>query len=396
MRVLFTLLHLATDLKSSGMYLDMALKFAADGHQVTIIAGSEGETTFKEEFGMRVLRVHSLPILYVQNLIKKGVGMAMLPWYFKRAYKKYLKDEKFDWIVMPTPPITLIDVVKYIKKRSGAKLYMVLRDIHPQSSASLGEIKYKWMENYLYRRSDLGYRLSDIVGCMSPANITFIQKEHKIPSSTKCTVLYNWMNYQPYEDEDSSELRTKYNLGKKFLVLFGGNLGLGQCVENIADLANHYVSNDNIRFVVIGKGVKKEALQQMAKEQKLTNMLFMDFMPREDYLKFVKSVDLGLISIHGNNAAPTCPSKVLSYMSLKIPILALINKNNDYGQILEEKAKAGCWAVASDKEKVYSLFDKIYSDAQLRKNMGENGYKFFCENLTTDKVYAEMIKQMTG
>ena len=83
-------------------------------------------------------------------------------------------------------------------------------------------------------------------------------------------------------------------------------------------------------------------------------------------------------------------------MSLKIPILALINKNNDYGQILEEKAKAGCWAVASDKEKVYSLFDKIYSDAQLRKNMGENGYKFFCENLTTDKVYAEMIKQMTG
>ena len=82
-------------------------------------------------------------------------------------------------------------------------------------------------------------------------------------------------------------------------------------------------------------------------------------------------------------------------MSLRIPILALINKNNDYGQILEEKAKAGYWAVATDKERVYTLFDKIYGDVQLRKQMGENGYKFFCENLTTDKVYAEMIKQMT-
>jgi phosphatidylserine/phosphatidylglycerophosphate/cardiolipin synthase-like enzyme len=64
-------------------------------------------------------------------------------------------------------------------------------------------------------------------------------------------------------------------------------------------------------------------------------------------------------------------------------------------EILEEKAKAGFWAVANDKEKIYSLFDKIYADAKLRKVMGENGYDFFCKNLTTDKVYAEMIKQMT-
>ena len=295
---------------------------------------------------------------------------------------------------MPTPPITLMDVVKYIKKHSGARLYMILRDIHPQSSASLGEIRYKWMVDYLYRRSDLGYRLSDIVGCMSPANITFIQKEHRIPSTTRCTVLYNWMNYQPYEKEDFSDLRKKFNLDGKYIVLFGGNLGLGQCVENIADLAAHYINNDSIRFVIIGKGVKKDALQQMAQEQKLNNMIFMDFMPRNEYLRFVKSADVGLISIHGNNAAPTCPSKVLSYMSLKIPVLALINENNDYGQILEEQAKAGYWAVASDKDKVYKLFDTIYADAELRKQMGENGYKFYCENLTTEKVFAEMIRQM--
>ena len=82
-------------------------------------------------------------------------------------------------------------------------------------------------------------------------------------------------------------------------------------------------------------------------------------------------------------------------MSLKIPILALINKNSDYGQIVEEQAKAGYWAVGSDKEKVYALFDKLYADAELRKQMGENGYQFYCEHLTTEKVYAEFIKQMT-
>ena len=394
MRILFTLLRLAKDLKSSGMYMDLAREFLKKGHKVTIICGTDEPTSFKEEFGMRVLRVKSRPVLYVSNMIKKGIGMATLPCYYKRAYNEYLKEEKFDWIIMPTPPITLIDFVKKVKKKTGAKFYMILRDIHPQSSASLGEIKRQWMIDYLYRRSDLGYRLADVVGCMSQANIDFIKKEHQIPSSTKCRVLYNWMNYQPYVEEDYSDLREKYNLKDKFLVLFGGNIGQGQRVENIADLAQHYLSDKSIVFVIIGKGIKKDYLQQLSKAQGLDNILFLNYMPRDDYLRFVKSVDLGLISINEKNAAPTCPSKALSYMSLKIPMLAMINPNNDYGNIVEEQAMAGYWTVGSDKERVYALFDKLYANPELRRQMGENGYRFYCEHLTTEKVYTEMIKHM--
>lgn len=395
MKILFTLLRLPRNLKSGGMYMDMAREFVKNGHDITVITRTSYESSLQNEFGMRVIRVHCQPITQVKNMVKKGVRMALLPFHFNQAYNKYLKGEKFDWIVMPTPPITLIDFVKKVKKMTGAKFYMILRDIHPQSSASLGEIKSQWMINYLYRRSDLGYQLADVVGCMSQANIDFIQKEHQIPSTTKCTVLYNWMNYQPYVEEGFADLREKYSLQGKYLVLFGGNIGQGQRVENIADLAKHYLSNDNIVFVIIGKGIRKDYLQQLARKQGLTNMLFLDFMPREDYLRFVKSADLGLISIHENNAAPTCPSKAVSYMALKIPMLAMINSNNDYGQIVEEQAKAGYWAVGSDKERVYALFDKLYANPDLRKQMSENGYRFYCDYLTTEKVYAEMIKQMT-
>ena len=396
MKVLFTLLKTPANLENAdGMYLDLLIEFVKAGHDITIIGGSSSKTRLFKEKGMRVLSVKSLPIVGVKNLIIKGIGMATLPWFFKKAYNKYFQKEKFDWIVMPTPPITLIDVVKYIKKKSGAKLYTILRDIHPQSSASLGEIKYKWMIDYLYRRSDLGYRISNIVGCMSPKNIEFIKKEHNIPNTTRCTVLYNWMNYVEYERGSISKFREIYNLEGKYVVLFGGNIGLGQCIENIVDLASHYISDDNIRFVVIGKGVKKDELQQICKENKLNNVIFIDFMPRDEYLKFVKSVDLGLISIHGNNAAPTCPSKVISYMSLKLPILALINSNNDYGRIFLDQPNAGYWSVASDKELVYQQFDRLYSDIELRKRMGENGYRFYTENLTTDKIFQEMIKQMS-
>lgn len=395
MKILFVLLKAPVSLENSGMYPDLIKQFADNGHEVTVIGGSTEPTRIYSECGVKIISVKSLPVLYVKNLIFKGIAMATLPWYFKSAYKKFLNNEVFDWIVMPTPPITLIDVVKYIKKKSGAKLYTILRDIHPQSSASLGEIKYKWMERYLYRRSDIGYRVSDIIGCMSPENINFIKREHNIPNSTKCRILYNWMNYVPYHDEESGDLRIKYKLADKFVVVFGGNLGLGQCVDNIADLAKHYLSNEQIRFVIIGKGVKKEYLKNLADQNNLTNMIFLDFMPRDEYLNFVKSADLGLISIHGNNAAPTCPSKILSYMSLKIPVLALINKNSDYGTIFLDQPGAGFWAVASDKEIVYAHFDKLYADSELRRQMGENGYKFYSKYLTTEKAYSEMLKHMT-
>ena len=395
MKILFVLLKAPVSLENNGMYPDLIKQFADNGHQVTVIGGSSEPTQIYSENGVRIISVKSMPVLYVKNLIFKGIGMATLPWCFKSVYKQYLNNEAFDWIVMPTPPITLIDVVKYIKKKSGARLYTILRDIHPQSSASLGEIKFKWMERYLYRRSDLGYRISDVIGCMSPENINFIKREHNIPDSTKCRILYNWMNYVPYQNEESRDLRVKYNLADKFVVIFGGNLGLGQCVDNIADLAKHYLANEHVRFVIIGKGVKKEYLKRLADQNNLTNMIFLDFMPRDEYLNFVKSADLGLISIHGNNAAPTCPSKILSYMSLKIPVLALINKNSDYGTIFLDQPGAGFWAVASDKAMVYAHFDKLYADSELRKQMGENGYNFYSNYLTTEKAYSEMLNQMT-
>lgn len=75
MNILFVLLRLPYNKRSGDMYLDMAQVFVKNGHQVTVICGTGESTSFKEEGGMRVLRVKSKPVLYVKNMIKKGIGM---------------------------------------------------------------------------------------------------------------------------------------------------------------------------------------------------------------------------------------------------------------------------------------------------------------------------------
>lgn len=394
MKILFVLLDLAPEHKDSSMYGSLAEYFHKQGHTITIIAPDfEHANTFCDtERGMRVVRVASKKTQGVSNMYKKGLALATLPYYFKKGYKKYLAEEKFDWIIMPTPPITLSGFVKYVKTRTGAKFYLILRDIHPQSVWSIGLLHNRIEYWLLDRKAKIGYQTTDIIGCMSQGNIDFIKDQYPGMHIGKMVLLYNWVTEPPQIEPDSS-LRTRLGLDGKFVALFGGNLGRGQRIENIVFLAAYYLNNPDIIFLIIAKGVEKDRLQKIAEKNNLSNIRFMDFMPQKDYLNLTKSADLGLVSINENYRVPTCPSKAVSYMAAGVPVFAMINPGNDYGQIIED-CGAGYWVVGSDKQRTIELFDKIFNNNSLRKKMSEAGRSFYLKNCTVKAAYETMIQQM--
>lgn len=396
MKILFLMLELAPDGKGGGMYANLAEEFAKQGHSVTVMAPdvNHAKTFMCNERGFRVLRVGSMATQGVKNMIKKGVALALLPHSYKSAYKKFLKNEKFDWILMPTPPITLSNFVGYVKKMSGANFYLILRDIHPQSIASIGLLKFKWMYRYLDRKARCGYANADLIGCMSPGNIEFVASQYPDLDKSKLVLLYNWLE-APALGDSSGDIRSKFGLSGKFVALFGGTIGYGQRIENIVFLAEHYKSNENVVFLIIGKGVEMVRLKSIAKEKGLGNIRFIDFMPQQDYLNFVRSVDVGLVTINEKYRVPTCPSKAVAYMSLGVPVFAMINPNSDYGQVIEN-AGAGYWTVGSDKDRTVALFDKMIADVYLRKRMGECGLEFYAKNCTPQVAYSTIMHQMEG
>ncbi len=390
------MLQLPEDGNESGMYLNLAKEFHEQGHEVVLMAPDNAHTACydrAEHGGMRTIRVNSRPTQGVPNMIKKGIGLATLGFYFKRAYRHYLKNEKFDWIFMATPPITLSPFVAYVKKRTGAKFYLILRDIHPQSIWSIGLLKWRWMYDYLDHKAKIGYKSADLIGCMSQGNIDFIARDYPDLDTRKLVLLYNWLEGSNCVEDNT--IRARYGLEGKFIALFGGTIGKGQRIENIVFLAEHYKSNPDVVFLVIGKGVEKERLKNIVKEKELDNVRIMDYMPQQDYLNFVKSVDLGLISISENYAVPTCPSKAISYMALGIPVFAMINPGSDYGQWIED-AGAGYWTVGIDKERTMKLFDKLLDDTELRKSMGTHGREYYEKHCTPQKACQTIMSQINN
>lgn len=395
MKILIVLLELAAENKDGGMYGNLAELFQQNGHDVTIIAPDVEhlKASMGTERGVRVVRTASKETQGVANMVKKGIALATLPYFFKKAYKKYLKGEQFDWIVMPTPPITLSGFIKYVKKKTGARFYLILRDIHPQSVWSIGLLHNILEYKFLDKKARIGYQTADLIGCMSQGNNDFIKNQYPGMQMGELVLLYNWVTEPPHTEFDPT-LRSRLGLEGKFVALFGGNLGKGQRIENIVFLAEHYNEKKDVVFLVIAKGVEKERLRRISEEKQLTNIRFMDFMPQEDYLNLTKSVDLGLVSINENYRVPTCPSKAVSYMAAGVPVFAMINPGSDYGQIIED-CGAGYWSVGSDKERTIELFDKLYKDSELRKQMSQAGRKFYEKNCTVDAAYKTMIKQMT-
>lgn len=56
------------------------------------------------------------------GLLKKGIASLQIGPNIRRALDRHCRNERYDLILMATPPITLVGVVAYIKKRERSEV----------------------------------------------------------------------------------------------------------------------------------------------------------------------------------------------------------------------------------------------------------------------------------
>ncbi len=392
-KILFLALAYPKIPKSSNLYTDLMEEFRNQGHDVFVVAPAvnDNEVGLIQEEGIQVIRVKTLPLLNV-NPIRKGIANVVLPFQYKKAIRKYFKSEALDLIIMPTPPISLVDVASWLKKNYQSKLYLILRDIFPQNAVDLGMMKKGGMlYNFFRKKEHLLYEVADEIGCMSQGNIDYVIRHNANVSTEKLHLLPNWQKEISQFSDDVIALRNKYSFDDNFVIIFGGNIGLPQKLENILAVAELFQPEDKVLFFIVGQGTEKAKIEKLIKEKKLKNVVIKNSLPREDYQNIISVANCGLIALLENFTIPNIPSKSLSYFNAKIPVLAAIDENTDYGTILQDEVKAGVWAPSNQPNLIKEKIDLLRSNPQLCKQLGENGYQYFINNVTPKHSY-EIIK----
>lgn len=396
MKILFLMIKYNSN--GSSLYEELTEKFVEQGHEIYIATINERRnkesTRLVEDDNKKILKIKT-GNMFRTNFLEKGLTTISLGYLFKKNIEKYWENIDFDIVIQNTPPITFTPVVQWLKKRKNVISYLILRDIFPQNALDLGIIKNRFLFNYFRKKEQRLYEFSDLVGCMSKGNIDYLLKHNPEIPKNKVHILRNWGKIKKKINIDKKELRKKYNYSNEdFILIFGGNMGKPQELDFLLEVAKELLEEKNIKFLFVGQGTEQEKLKQKSKEMKLLNVKFVDFIPREDYEKVLAMCDLGVISLSSKFTIPNIPSKTIDYFKLSLPIIAFVDKNTDYSDILEIEAKAGLSSLHGNIEKAKDNILKLCTDNGLRKELGENGRKYYEENLGVDKAYETIMKEI--
>ena len=147
-----------------------------------------------------------------------------------------------------------------------------------------------------------------------------------------------------------------------------------------SDLNDNHSFNDNHNLLETPKG--EQATTGRA------NVKLMLRLPKEDYDMLVKYCDVGLIFLDHRFTIPNYPSRLLSYLENKMPVICATDVNTDIGKIAEENGY-GYWCESVKPEDFTALVDKML--ASDRKAMGEKGYEFLKENYLVEHTYNKIM-----
>lgn len=397
MNIIFLTLVRIENIDDPSIYHDLMRKFRDEGHQVYIVCPVERRlgmnTTLVENNGVKILNVKTLNVQKT-NVVEKGLGTILLEGQFKRAIKKYLNDVKFDLITYSTPPITLTNVVKYLKKRNPQAItYLQLKDIFPQNAVDIemfskGSLFYKFFR----KKEKALYKASDYIGCMSPANVEFVLKHNPEIARERVEVAPNSVELSPTDEGrcKKEDVRNKYDLPTdKPIFIYGGNLGKPQGIPFLIECLNANANRNDCHFLVIGTGTELPRLKAWYEDKKPQSVTVMNGLPKADYDQLVKACDVGLIFLDHRFTIPNYPSRLLSYLENKMPVLCATDPNTDMGRIAEENGY-GYWCESVKPEDFTELVDRML--ASDRKVMGEKGYQFLKENYLVEHTYNAFMR----
>lgn len=400
MNVLFLTMARIGALDDRGVYTDLLRKFSEEGHHVFVVTPMERrenkKTNIIQENGGVILNIQTLNIQKT-NIIEKGIGTLAIEYQFLRGIKKHLSDVKFDLIIYSTPPITFSKVISHIKKRDNAYSYLMLKDIFPQNAIDMKMIKKgSLLHKFFQKKERKLYEVSDAIGCMSEANKTFLLTHN--PQIDPSIVEVNPNSILPLElfqtNKEKDTIKKKYGLPlDQRIFVYGGNLGKPQGVDFVLETILATERND-VFFLVIGSGTEYSRIRKWFDTVQPKNAMMMKGLPKDDYEFLLRACDVGMLFLHKDFTIPNFPSRLLSYLDIKLPVLAATDPNTDVGYTIEQ-AKCGYWIISGDQKGMQNAIDKFCDDEENYIQMKENAWKLLVTEFHVDRSY-RLIKNRLG
>lgn len=316
---------------------DLSREFARQGHELALMLPApdiKKSWQLEEMDGIRVLRLKA-PRTKDIDYVRRTIGEFMMPFAMRRHLRSSpLAKERWDGVVWYAPSIFHGPLANSIKKTSGCKGYLIIRDIFPEWAVDMGLMGRGLPYRFFDAVARYQYSVADVIGVQTPGNLSYFGDWQK-KDGRKLEVLQNWL-------DKSARLRCSIRLeettlaGRKVFV-YAGNMGVAQGMDILLVLAEQLRDRLDVGFLFVGRGSDAARLKATAQARQLDNVLFFDEINPDEIPDLYSQCSAGVVALDPRHKSHNIPGKFLTYMQSGLPVLANVNAGNDLAAVIRSE-----------------------------------------------------------
>jgi glycosyltransferase involved in cell wall biosynthesis len=344
-----------------------------DGHQVEVLSS---QPSYKAGLdNARRDRIETVDGVRVQRLALSNEAGRPLIRLFNAARLcaaliwKALRN-RYDVIMISTiPPVIGGAAAALAARMIGARFIYHCMDIHPEVGRLSGEFAHPLVFKLLSSLDNWSCHQADPVVVLSRDMENTLRKR-KRGDLLKIKVLNNFS--LPISEPVPETL--PFELSKdKLTILFAGNIGRFQGLENVVEAMGRLKARKDIEFLMMGEGVAKAGLQKKA-ESMGARIRFLGHQPVEIAKATMRRVDAGFVSLVPGLYQYAYPSKTMSYLEEGCPLIVSVEPESELASDVEAEKFGHCIAVG-DAQALAKLLARLADDRSWSRAMRKAAYR---------------------
>ncbi len=393
------------------MARQLALRLAADGHDVTAIVPFPNrpygrvydgyrrrlrETEDHPE-GYRIVRCAAWLLgkerAGIHRLLENVTFGLTAAWALWRAGRP-------DIVIVETWPLFAVQFAALLAYWWRLPLLYYVQDVYPEALEFAGLIKRDGLLASVLRAWDR--RL-----CMGRGRVVAISEGMKrllcesrgLPNEN-VDVIPNWLDQSlfPPLPRDNGWREEMQITPERFLVLFAGTLGHVSGAEVLIDVARILKEHEDIQLLCVGEGVLKAGMVNAAREQGLTNIEFRPFQPAHKICQMHASADATLLTVQPGYPDASVPSKLITYLAAGRPVVCAASQASTAAHAVLTM-QGGLVVDPGDAQAIAEALLTLSQSPAQAAAMGRNARDYFLAHYTMERAYrqfSELFSELTG
>lgn len=270
--------------------------------------------------------------------------------------------EKFDVVIVSSPPVTLALPALLGAFAHRAPLVVDVRDVWPEIAVAMGAWRRgSAIERLVGRVADALYARAALVAC-----VTEMARDQIVARGVRASKVLLAPNgfdaVVPAEEPPVAPVAGVHD------VVYVGNMGLATGLDVVLDAAA-LLRDEPIRFVLVGAGADAERLRARAAHERLANVVFTGSVPRPVALRALANCTLTVVPLVAT-ITDSLPTKLFDAMQAGTPVVLSAAGE---AQRLVERAGAGVAVTPGDPRALAEAIRTVVADGALRERFAASG-----------------------